>query len=244
MPAPASWATGRIALHSRRARPGPARWRATNEIRDRSMAGAKRRVEKIHRSRNGGAGFCRTQRLPYGRSALKMTASRAWNYHKAGRAGSHTMGGAIPRRDSAARRSRTWPSRRKRERMRVRDVFSEASNSTRLQVVVCNQDGHRVGLMVERIVDMVEDVAELKYPASRPGNPLLRCHQRSGYRTDQFHPFRITGVSFMQQPQGEINLATGRLVMASTLQFCTFYLDQLLFGVEIQGVQEVIAIFR
>jgi purine-binding chemotaxis protein CheW len=28
--------------------------------------------------------------------------------------------------------------------------------------------------------------------------------------------------------------------MASTLQFCTFYLDQLLFGVEIQGVQEVI----
>jgi purine-binding chemotaxis protein CheW len=28
--------------------------------------------------------------------------------------------------------------------------------------------------------------------------------------------------------------------MANTSQFCTFYLDQLLFGVELQGVQEVI----
>ncbi|MGB9488930.1 MAG: chemotaxis protein CheW, partial [Terriglobales bacterium] len=49
----------------------------------------------------------------------------------------------------------------KRERRRAREVFSE--DSARLQVVVCNQDGHRVGLMVERIVDIVEDAAELKY---------------------------------------------------------------------------------
>jgi purine-binding chemotaxis protein CheW len=28
--------------------------------------------------------------------------------------------------------------------------------------------------------------------------------------------------------------------MADTLQFCTFYLDKVLFGVELQGVQEVI----
>ena len=28
--------------------------------------------------------------------------------------------------------------------------------------------------------------------------------------------------------------------MATTSQFCTFYLDQLLFGVELQSVQEVI----
>jgi len=28
--------------------------------------------------------------------------------------------------------------------------------------------------------------------------------------------------------------------MAPTLQFCTFYLDNLLFGVELTGVQEVI----
>src|SRR5271166_2849269 len=28
--------------------------------------------------------------------------------------------------------------------------------------------------------------------------------------------------------------------MAQTLQFCTFYLDKLLFGVELRGVQEVI----
>ncbi|MGA8868872.1 MAG: chemotaxis protein CheW, partial [Candidatus Sulfotelmatobacter sp.] len=28
--------------------------------------------------------------------------------------------------------------------------------------------------------------------------------------------------------------------MAQTSQFCTFYLDQLMFGVELKGVQEVI----
>ena len=28
--------------------------------------------------------------------------------------------------------------------------------------------------------------------------------------------------------------------MANTSQFCTFYLDKLLFGVELKGVQEVI----
>jgi two-component system chemotaxis sensor kinase CheA len=96
----------------------------------------------------------------------------------------------------------------KRERMRVRDVFSEASNSTRLQVVVCNQDGHRVGLMVERIVDIVEDAAELKYPASRPG--ILYSAVINGQVTELIDIPSIlqsTGVSFMQQPQGEMNLA-------------------------------------
>src|SRR5207302_10321916 len=31
-----------------------------------------------------------------------------------------------------------------------------------------------------------------------------------------------------------------KLAMANTSQFCTFYLDKLLFGVELKGVQEVI----
>ena len=38
-----------------------------------------------------------------------------------------------------------------------------------LQVLVCNHEGRAVGLVVERILDIVEDAAELKFPASRPG---------------------------------------------------------------------------
>ena len=38
-----------------------------------------------------------------------------------------------------------------------------------LQVLVCQHDGRAVGMVVERILDIVEDSAELKYPASRPG---------------------------------------------------------------------------
>jgi len=36
-------------------------------------------------------------------------------------------------------------------------------------VLVCNHGGRAVGLVVEKILDIVEDAAELKYPASRPG---------------------------------------------------------------------------
>ena len=38
-----------------------------------------------------------------------------------------------------------------------------------IQVLVCNHEGNTVGLVVERILDIVEDYAEVKYPASRPG---------------------------------------------------------------------------
>ena len=37
------------------------------------------------------------------------------------------------------------------------------------QVVVCKHNGQLVGLLVERILDIVEDAAELTHPASRAG---------------------------------------------------------------------------
>ncbi|HTV59451.1 MAG TPA: chemotaxis protein CheW [Verrucomicrobiae bacterium] len=37
------------------------------------------------------------------------------------------------------------------------------------QVLVCENGGATVGIIVERILDIVEDSAEVKYPASRPG---------------------------------------------------------------------------
>ena len=48
-----------------------------------------------------------------------------------------------------------------------------AGKQAPLQVLVCNHEGHRVGLVVERIVDIVEDSAEVKYPASRAGHSVL-----------------------------------------------------------------------
>jgi two-component system chemotaxis sensor kinase CheA len=55
--------------------------------------------------------------------------------------------------------------RRIRPETRLRATKSDAP----LQVLVCNHEGHTVGLVVEQILDIIEDSAELKYPASRPG---------------------------------------------------------------------------
>jgi two-component system chemotaxis sensor kinase CheA len=43
-----------------------------------------------------------------------------------------------------------------------------APGSGPLQVLVLNQDGHAVGLVVERILDIVEDRADVKSAATRP----------------------------------------------------------------------------
>ena len=58
------------------------------------------------------------------------------------------------------------------------------------------------------MVLIVEDAAELKYPASRPG--ILYSAVINGQVTELIDIPSIlqsTGVSFMQQPQGEMNLA-------------------------------------
>ena len=57
-----------------------------------------------------------------------------------------------------------------RRRRRRNGEFSQgSSDDVRLQVLVCNHKGQRVGLVVERIVDIVEDSTEVRYPASRAG---------------------------------------------------------------------------
>ncbi len=55
--------------------------------------------------------------------------------------------------------------RRTRHEVKLRSTDSDAP----LQVLVCNHEGRNVGLVVEEILDIVEDAAEKKYPASRPG---------------------------------------------------------------------------
>jgi two-component system chemotaxis sensor kinase CheA len=57
----------------------------------------------------------------------------------------------------------------RRTRRRTKEFVTSTSADSRYQVLVCNHDGQRAGLVVERIVDIVEDSAEVKYPASRAG---------------------------------------------------------------------------
>jgi len=56
--------------------------------------------------------------------------------------------------------------RRKRRR---RETEPEAANDAPLQVLVCHHENRTIGLIVEKIVDIVEDRAEVKSPATRAG---------------------------------------------------------------------------
>lgn len=49
----------------------------------------------------------------------------------------------------------------RRTRRRSKE-FEESAKAQKYQVLVCNHDGHRAGLVVERIVDIVEDSAEVQ----------------------------------------------------------------------------------
>ena len=56
-----------------------------------------------------------------------------------------------------------------RRRHRGQAKFTANASDAPLQVLVCNHGGRAVGVVVEQILDIVEDAAELKYPASRAG---------------------------------------------------------------------------
>jgi two-component system, chemotaxis family, sensor kinase CheA len=56
----------------------------------------------------------------------------------------------------------------RRTRLRHPEIPSE-SDMDPLQVLVCNDDGQTIGLVVNQILDIVEDRAETKSPATRPG---------------------------------------------------------------------------
>ncbi|MFZ0684282.1 MAG: chemotaxis protein CheW [Terriglobales bacterium] len=57
--------------------------------------------------------------------------------------------------------------RRRQKRHKTENPCSSAK--TVFQVVVCNHLGYQVGLLVENILDIVEDTAEVRFPASRTG---------------------------------------------------------------------------
>ena len=55
------------------------------------------------------------------------------------------------------------------ERRRRRRHPKPSEEDGLLQVLVCHSEGQTMGFVVERILDIVEDAAEVQFPASRPG---------------------------------------------------------------------------
>ncbi len=56
-----------------------------------------------------------------------------------------------------------------RRRRRRHSKPSAESADKQFQVLVCHNDGQTVGIVVERILDIVEDTADVQYPATRAG---------------------------------------------------------------------------
>ena len=57
----------------------------------------------------------------------------------------------------------------RRQELRHKKLVEGAAEDAPIQVLVCNHQGSRVGLVVEQILDIVEDTAEVRHPASRAG---------------------------------------------------------------------------
>jgi chemotaxis signal transduction protein len=122
-------------------------------------------------------------------------------------------------------------------RRRPRHVGSmPASGSEPVQVLVLNHDGQSFGLVVENILDIVEDRADVKSPSTRAGIACAAVIDGRVVARYSLHP--PDGSLASGKPDG--SCGDCELTMAETLRFCTFYLDKVLFGVELQGVQEVI----
>jgi two-component system, chemotaxis family, sensor kinase CheA len=57
----------------------------------------------------------------------------------------------------------------RRSKRRSKQFHGVSAADAVFQVLVCNHQGKRAGLVVERILDIIEDAADVQYAASRPG---------------------------------------------------------------------------
>ena len=110
-----------------------------------------------------------------------------------------------------------------------------------IQVLVLNHEERWFGLVVEEILDIVEDRAEVRSAATRAA--VLYSVVINERVTELLDIPAI--LQSLESNAAYASTATSAVEVASqaaaqTAQFCTFYLDRLLFGVELKGVQEVI----
>jgi len=129
----------------------------------------------------------------------------------------------------------------RRSRLRALQV-PPALDAGPLQVLVLNHEGKSFGLVVEQILDIVEDKADVRSAATRPS--VLYSVVIGDRVTELLDiPAILRGTELKQTTTLEPVTGSSELTsktLANTSQFCTFYLDKMLFGVELKGVQEVI----
>jgi chemotaxis protein histidine kinase CheA len=116
-----------------------------------------------------------------------------------------------------------------------------AADAGPIQVLVLNHEGHSFGLVVEEILDIVEDRADVRSAATRPAvlySALI--NERVTELLDIPAILRSVESNALSANPGANSADVANHAVAQTSQFCTFYLDRLLFGVELKGVQEVI----
>src|SRR6202451_3502897 len=115
-------------------------------------------------------------------------------------------------------------------------------DSEPLQVLVLNHEGKSFGLVVEQILDIVEDKADVRSAATRP-SVLYSVGIGNRFTELLDIPAILRGSELRQATMPEPVTGSREVTnktAANTSQFCTFYLDKMLFGVELKGVQEVI----
>jgi chemotaxis protein histidine kinase CheA len=116
-----------------------------------------------------------------------------------------------------------------------------APDSAPIQVLVLNHEGHSFGLVVEEILDIVEDRADVRSAATRPAVLYsVLINERVTELLDIPAILRSVESNALSARPGTNSVEVAYHAAVQTSQFCTFYLDRLLFGVELKGVQEVI----
>ena len=114
---------------------------------------------------------------------------------------------------------------------------SSAAAEGRLQVVVYSEAGRSVGLVVDRIVDIVEESLVVQNPAERKG--VIGSSVIQKRVTDLLDVPRVVRdvIPGFRRTAGK---QSRRGDMGASQQFCTFLLDGHVFGTPVPKVQEVI----
>ena len=149
-------------------------------------------------------------------------------------------------------------SRSPERRQEPRDVDSsepEAENE-KIQVVVYTDQGRSVGLVVDRILDITHEAVKIQKHAGRHGTlGSMVVQGRVTELLDLKGIIQTADPSFFNESGGleekgaqvdwencqtQRRASPPREPMAGKKQFSTFVVDRLLFGVEVEKVQEVI----
>ena len=127
-------------------------------------------------------------------------------------------GGPVPRRNHAAGAHRGRFAARR-----------QAAREGPMQVVVHSEGGQSVGLVVDEILDIVDQHVTVTRKSDRHPPARLGRHPAARHR-----PSQRTGAGDVHGRRREDCMS------ATQQQFCTFFIQGLLFGVEVETVQEVI----